>query len=144
MNSVNFYGHRSNVKIIMGKYWIHVVSAIASLSILVIPYQWKGGGGYRFPQRLSVSLSTVPIRLSLSPLGVRPLGFLNFSQSFFEILTWIFFNTMQVTMYICTVKHFVPGVPIIIHKYTQAALCLTFAWLFQMQTSRETYNRDQH
>ena len=60
--------------------------------------RWNGGGDYRFPRRpsfcpsvhLSVSPSVSP--LGVRPLGfpnfVRPLGFPNFSQSSFEILTW--------------------------------------------------------
>ena len=54
-------------------------------------------GDYRFPRRLSfcpsVCLSVRPsvcpsVRLSVSHLGVRLLGFPNFSQSSFDILTW--------------------------------------------------------
>ena len=64
-----------------------------ALSIqLLVPYRWNRGD-FRFPHRLSVSLSVrmslrPSVRLSLSPLGVRPLSFPNFSQSSFEILTW--------------------------------------------------------
>ena len=45
-------------------------------------------GDFRFPRRLSLCLSVrLSARLSVSPLDVRPLGFPNFSQSSFEILT---------------------------------------------------------
>ena len=48
-----------------------------------------GGGDYRFPSRQSVCLSVPPsVCPSVSPLSVRQLGFPNFSQSSFEILTW--------------------------------------------------------
>ena len=50
----------------------------------LVPYRWNRGD-YRFPRRLSVSLSSC---LSVGPFGVRQLGFPNFSQSSFEILTW--------------------------------------------------------
>ena len=54
----------------------------------LVPYRWNRED-YRFPRRLSfcpsVCLSVSP---SVSPLSVRPLGFPNFSQSSFEILTW--------------------------------------------------------
>ena len=47
------------------------------------------GGDYRFPQHLSLCPSVgLSVRPSVSPLGVRPLGFPNFSQLSFEILTW--------------------------------------------------------
>ena len=58
--------------------------------MLLVPYRWNRGD-YRFPRRLSVSLSVCPsVRLSVRPLGVRPLGFPEFSQPSFEILTWNF------------------------------------------------------
>ena len=51
--------------------------------LLLVPYQWNQRD-YRFCRRLSVSLS---VCLSVRPLGVRPLGFPDFSHSSFEILT---------------------------------------------------------
>ena len=62
----------------------------AKVTRLLVPYRWnRTGGDYRFPRRLSFCPSVLlSVRQSVSPLGVRPLGFPNFSQSSFEILTW--------------------------------------------------------
>ena len=50
----------------------------------------KGGGG---------TLGFLAVCPSVSPLGVRPLGFPNFSQSSFEILTWNFVYDFVLTWY---------------------------------------------
>ena len=53
---------------------------------LLVPYRWNRRGGIDF---LAVCQSIRPsVSLYVSPLSVRPLGFPNFSQSSFEILTW--------------------------------------------------------
>ena len=53
-----------------------------------LPVKPGGGGDFRFPRRLSLCPSVrLSVSQSVSPLGVRPLGFPNFSLSSFEILT---------------------------------------------------------
>ena len=51
---------------------------------LLVPYRWNRGD-FRFPRRLSLCLSVRPsARLSVSPLGVRPLGF----SELFSVVLW--------------------------------------------------------
>ena len=71
-------------------YW--KIQLQVSVHLFISPHTGEtGGGGFRFPRRLSFCPSA---RMSVCPsvrpsvrLGVRPLGFPNFSHLSFDILT---------------------------------------------------------
>ena len=93
---------------LMCRHWFHFIVRASGLVSLVSPLPMKPGD-YRFPRRLSVCpsvcLSVCPsVRPSVRQ-SVSPLGFPNFSQSSFEILTWnliygfVFIYTDQVWLW---------------------------------------------